>query len=58
MLLTVGTNDFGVWSPGIKTVSKTKVNTRIVSAGWTNDGQFIGLGGLNIVITLYNNIMF
>jgi intraflagellar transport protein 122 len=39
--------DFGLWSPEQKSVSKHKVMFRVLSASWTNDGQYLALGMLN-----------
>lgn len=36
--------DFGLWSPEQKSVLKHKVSSRILSASWTNDGQYLALG--------------
>jgi len=32
-------SDFGLWSPEQKTVAKYKVQSKILSAAWSNDGQ-------------------
>eukprot|EP00439_Symbiodinium_sp_Y106_P010570 s1071_g1.t1 len=37
-------SDLGLWSPEQKSVSKRKVNSKILSMSWTNDGLHIALG--------------
>jgi intraflagellar transport protein 122 len=39
--------DFGLWSPEQKTVTKEKVSAKVLSASWTNDGQYLALGQFN-----------
>jgi intraflagellar transport protein 122 len=46
-LASLTATDFGLWSPEQKSVSKHKVPAKILSASWTNDGQYIALGMLN-----------
>ena len=36
--------DFGLWSPEQKSVAKHKVQSRILSMSWTNDGTTLTLG--------------
>ena len=44
--------DFGLWSPEQKSVNKYKVSSKILSASWTNDGQYLALGHLNGIISI------
>jgi len=37
-------SDLGLWSPEQKSVSKRKVNSKILAMSWTNDGLHIALG--------------
>ena len=36
--------DFGLWSSTAKSVTKHKVGAKILSARWSNDGQYLALG--------------
>ena len=36
--------DFGLWSPSQKAVAKYKLPSKVLSAAWSNDGQFLALG--------------
>ncbi len=45
-------SDFGLWSPEQKSVQKHKVPSKILSASWTNDGQYIALGLLNGLVSI------
>lgn len=45
-------SDFGLWSPEQKAVQKHKVPSKILSAAYTPDGQFLALGMLNGHITI------
>ena len=36
--------DFGLWSSTAKSVTKHKVGSKILSAKWSNDGQYLALG--------------
>ena len=36
--------DFGLWSSTAKSVTKHKVGAKILSAKWSNDGQYLALG--------------
>ncbi|KAK3754001.1 hypothetical protein QZH41_009256 [Actinostola sp. cb2023] len=47
-------NDFGLWSPEQKSVSKHKVPSRVTSCCWTNDGQYLALGLFNGFISIRN----
>lgn len=40
-------HDFGLWSPEQKSVQKYKVEAKVVTASWTNDGQYLALGQMN-----------
>ena len=44
--------DFGLWSPEQKSVNKYKASSKILSASWTNDGQYLALGHLNGIISI------
>jgi hypothetical protein len=46
--------DFGLWTPDQKQVTKEKVPSRIVSAGWSTDGTLLSLGMLNGLISIRN----
>lgn len=37
-------SDLGLWSPEQKSVSKHKVNSKIIAMSWTNDGLHLALG--------------
>lgn len=37
-------SDLGLWSPEQKSVSKRKVNSKILAMSWTNDGLHLALG--------------
>jgi len=45
-------SDFGLWSPEQKTVAKYKVQSKILSAAWSNDGQFLAMGMFSGQITI------
>ena len=45
-------SDFGLWSPEEKAVAKYKVQSKILSASWSNDGQFLALGMFSGQITI------
>eukprot|EP01051_Picozoa_sp_SAG22_P018253 SAG22_NODE_3022_length_2017_cov_2.015120_1_plen_377_part_00 len=51
-LASATTADFGLWSPEKKSVAKHKVKDRVVTAAWTNDGQYLALGLFNGTITI------
>jgi len=51
-LASVTASDFGLWSPEQKAVQKHKVPSKILSAAYTPDGQFLALGMLNGHITI------
>ncbi|XP_015239030.1 PREDICTED: intraflagellar transport protein 122 homolog, partial [Cyprinodon variegatus] len=53
-LASCSSGDFGLWSPEQKSVSKTKVSSRITCCGWTNDGQYLALGMMNGVVSIRN----
>eukprot|EP00434_Breviolum_minutum_P028183 symbB.v1.2.024933.t1/scaffold2297.1/size187394/5 len=40
-------SDLGLWSPEQKSVSKRKVNSKILCMSWTNDGLHVALGLFN-----------
>ena len=41
-------SDFGLWSAEQKSVQKHKVPARVNCCSWTNDGQYIALGKMNL----------
>ena len=45
-------HDFGLWSPEKKSVAKHKVKDRVLTASWTNDGQYLALGLFNGCVTI------
>ncbi|GMI36406.1 hypothetical protein TrRE_jg11942 [Triparma retinervis] len=45
-------SDFGLWSPTEKSVAKFKTQAKILSASWSNDGQFLALGMFSGQITI------
>ncbi|KAJ3139735.1 hypothetical protein HK101_003620, partial [Irineochytrium annulatum] len=47
-------SDFGLWMSEMKTVTKHKVPARILTASWTNDGQYFALGLYNGNISIRN----
>jgi intraflagellar transport protein 122 len=46
-VLTCTASDFGLWTPDVKAVPKTKVPSRILCSSWTPDGQQFALGLYN-----------
>ncbi|XP_070289694.1 intraflagellar transport protein 122 homolog isoform X4 [Myotis yumanensis] len=53
-LASCSSNDFGLWSPEQKSVSKHKSSSKITCCSWTNDGQYLALGMFNGIISLRN----
>uniref|UniRef100_A0A8C6RX79 Intraflagellar transport protein 122 homolog n=1 Tax=Nannospalax galili TaxID=1026970 RepID=A0A8C6RX79_NANGA len=53
-LASCSSNDFGLWSPEQKSVSKHKSSSKITCCSWTNDGQYLALGMSNGVISIRN----
>ncbi|GAB1599701.1 intraflagellar transport protein 122 homolog [Argonauta hians] len=51
-LLSCAVTDFGLWGPTEKRVDKTKINSRITSASWSNDGLFMALGLFSGVVSI------
>ncbi|XP_048590687.1 intraflagellar transport protein 122 homolog isoform X2 [Nematostella vectensis] len=47
-------NDFGLWSPEQKSVSKHKVSSRVTCCSWTNDGQYLALGLFSGYVSIRN----
>nr|AFN42838.1 intraflagellar transport protein 122-like protein [Marsilea vestita] len=45
-------NDFGIWSPEQKSVSKRKASSKVLSVSWSADGQFLALGMQNGVVCI------
>ncbi|XP_073900563.1 intraflagellar transport protein 122 homolog isoform X7 [Castor canadensis] len=53
-LASCSSNEFGLWSPEQKSVSKNKPSSKITCCSWTNDGQYLALGMFNGVISIRN----
>uniref|UniRef100_A0A8D0LBE5 Intraflagellar transport protein 122 homolog n=1 Tax=Sphenodon punctatus TaxID=8508 RepID=A0A8D0LBE5_SPHPU len=53
-LASCASNDFGLWSPEQKSVSKHKSSSKITCCSWTNDGQYLALGMFNGIISIRN----
>lgn len=51
-LLSCTMSDFGLWSPNVKAVQKTRVNAKIVSCAWTDDGLYFALGMYNGAVSI------
>eukprot|EP00656_Telonema_subtile_P040691 TRINITY_DN4577_c0_g1_i1.p1 TRINITY_DN4577_c0_g1~~TRINITY_DN4577_c0_g1_i1.p1 ORF type:complete len:1218 (-),score=334.96 TRINITY_DN4577_c0_g1_i1:117-3770(-) len=51
-LASMTCEDFGLWSPEQKSVNKYKVSAKILSASWTNDGQYLALGLISGTISI------
>jgi intraflagellar transport protein 122 len=43
-LASATSSDFGLWSPEQKSVAKHKVASKVLTMGWSNDGQYLALG--------------
>ena len=43
-LLSCSENDYGIWSPDQKNVSKEKLNSKILCSSWSFNGQLFGFG--------------
>ena len=55
-LISCTASDFGLWSPEAKAVQKHKVQSRILCADWTKNGQFVALGMYNGVVSIRHNV--
>lgn len=55
-LASCALSDFAFWSTDQKAVQKHKVNSRINSCSWTNDGQYLALGMGNGIISIRNRV--
>ncbi|CAG9855625.1 unnamed protein product [Phyllotreta striolata] len=55
-LASCALSDFAFWSSEQKAVQKHKINARINSCSWTNDGQYLALGLSNGVISIRNKL--
>lgn len=56
VLASCAISDFAFWSAGQPKVEKFKVSSRICSASWTNDGQYLALGLFNGSISIRNRL--
>jgi intraflagellar transport protein 122 len=55
-LISCTASDFGLWSPEAKAVQKHKVQSRILCADWTKNGQYVALGMYNGVVSIRHNV--
>lgn len=55
-LASCALSDFAFWGSEQKAVQKHKINARINSCSWTNDGQYLALGLQNGVISIRNKL--
>lgn len=55
-LASCALSDFAFWGVEQKAVQKHKVNVRINTCSWTNDGQYLALGLQNGVISIRNKL--
>lgn len=55
-LASCALSDFAFWGVEQKAVQKHKINVRINSCSWTNDGQYLALGLQNGVISIRNKL--
>ena len=53
-LCSCSNNDFGLWSPDQKQVTKEKVSSKILSVVWAPSGNFVALGLESGQISLWN----
>jgi intraflagellar transport protein 122 len=51
-LLSCSENDFGMWSPEQKQVSKESISSKILSAAWAPNGSLVALGLENGCISI------
>eukprot|EP01105_Mastigella_eilhardi_P005329 TRINITY_DN1705_c0_g2_i1.p1 TRINITY_DN1705_c0_g2~~TRINITY_DN1705_c0_g2_i1.p1 ORF type:complete len:1309 (-),score=346.84 TRINITY_DN1705_c0_g2_i1:47-3835(-) len=51
-LLSCAVSDFGIWSPDLKSVPKTRVSSKILCCSYTPDGNFMALGHYAGVISI------
>jgi len=54
MLASCSDNDFGIWTPEQKQVTKEKTTSKILSVSWTSDGTLVALGMQSGVISIRN----
>ena len=54
-LASTTSSDFGLWSPEKKQVTKHRLKDRVLTASWTNDGQYLALGLFNGNVTIRDN---
>ncbi|ORZ33687.1 hypothetical protein BCR44DRAFT_1486492 [Catenaria anguillulae PL171] len=45
-------SDFGLWNPETRSVTKTKVSSKITCCSWSSDGQFVALGMYNGTVSI------
>lgn len=55
-LVSCAISDFAFWSTEQKAVQKHKINARINSCSWTQDGQYLALGLANGVVSIRNKV--
>jgi len=54
LLASCSISDFGFWSSKEKSITKHKIESKIISAAWTKDGQIFAIGCYSGGITLRN----
>lgn len=55
-LVSCAISDFAFWSTEQKAVQRHKINARINSCSWTQDGQYLALGLGNGIISIRNKV--
>lgn len=55
-LASCALTDFAFWSSEQKAVQKHKINIKINTCSWTNDGQYLALGLGNGVVSIRNKL--
>lgn len=53
-LASCAVSDFAFWSTEQKAVQKYKVQNKVCSCAWTNDGQYLALGLANGMVSIRN----
>lgn len=54
MLASCSDNDFGIWTPEQKQVTKEKTSSKILAVAWSTDGTLVALGMQSGVISIRN----